>query len=62
MDDKYSSVDAVLNCSPRASALEESGVQILLFFRKGVGVGGGGGGDTNRLGPKRLQVEPGLLS
>ena len=60
MDDKYSSVDAVLNCSPRASALEESGVQILLFFRKGVGVGGGG--DTNRLGPKRLQVEPGLLS
>ena len=42
MDDKYSSADAVLNCSRRASALEESGVQILLFFGKGVGVGGGG--------------------
>lgn len=41
MDDKYSSADAVLNCSRRASALEESGVQMLLFFGKGVGVGGG---------------------
>lgn len=35
MDDKSSSVNAVLNCSRRASALEESDVQTLLFCIKG---------------------------
>ena len=41
MDDKSSSVNAVSNCSRRASVLEESSVWILLFC-----VNGAGGGET----------------